>query len=293
MTTPSAFFLEMPALGGGVAGLDFGGTAPTRLIFLHANGMNAGVYRQLLEPLRDEARILALDLRGHGQTSLPADPATLTDWTRFRDDVIAVIEALGEGPVVLAGHSMGGTTSLLAAGARPDLVRALALADPVMAPDVVRLVTKTRWGKERMHRWMPLARGALRRRARFPDRATALAGYRGRGGFKTWPDQALEDYVARGFVERDGGVELACDPLWEAACFSCHGHDVWRAVKNISGPIFVRAADGFSTCSRSAARRLRRLAPQSKIIRPPDTTHFLPIEAPELFRPALRAAITA
>ncbi len=293
MTTPSEFSMEMPARGGVMAGLDFGGEAPKRLIFLHANGMNAGAYRQLLAPLSDEARILALDLRGHGRTSLPADPEALEDWTVFRDDVIALIEALGEGPVVLAGHSLGGATALMAAGERPDLVRALALADPVMAPDALRLLTKTRWGRGVLRDKLPLARGALRRRDRFPDLATAIDGYRGRGGFKTWPDEALEDYVARGFVERDGGVELACAPAWEAAIFCGQGNDPWRAAKKFSAPIFVRAASGYSTCSRAAARRLRRLAPQSKIVRPPDTTHFLPIEAPEQFRPALRAALTA
>ena len=52
----------------------------------------------------------------------------------FRDDLLALLAAACEAPVVLAGHSMGGTSSLLAAAAEPARVRALALFDPVVMP---------------------------------------------------------------------------------------------------------------------------------------------------------------
>ncbi len=44
-----------------------------------------------------------------------------------------------------------------------------------------------------------LAEGALRRRSDFPSREAALAAYRGRGAFRTWPEAPLADYVADGF----------------------------------------------------------------------------------------------
>jgi pimeloyl-ACP methyl ester carboxylesterase len=86
---------------------------------------------------------------------------------------------------------MGGTSSLLAAAAQPQRVRALALFDPVVfggrGPAVV--------GDN------PLADGADRRRATFPSKAAAVAAYTGKGGFRSWSAEQLADYVEAGFRE--------------------------------------------------------------------------------------------
>jgi pimeloyl-ACP methyl ester carboxylesterase len=106
-----------------MAVLDFGDPArPVDLVFAHANGFNARTYRSLLQPLAASLRILAVDLRGHGATTLPTEIEGRNGWTEFRDDLLALLEAEAADPVVLAGHSMGGTTSLLAAAVRPGAV---------------------------------------------------------------------------------------------------------------------------------------------------------------------------
>ena len=92
---------------------------PVDLIFLHANGFNATTYRPLLAPLAEGRRLWAIDLRGHGLTTLPADPDGRRGWQDLRGDLVALIDQM-EGTPVLAGHSMGGTVSLLAAAKRPE-----------------------------------------------------------------------------------------------------------------------------------------------------------------------------
>ncbi len=67
------------------------------------------------------------DYFGHGASSGDWSDATITRW---RDDALAVIDQLTEGPQVLAGSSMGGWMALLAALARPDRVKALVLIAP-------------------------------------------------------------------------------------------------------------------------------------------------------------------
>lgn len=70
------------------------------------------------------------DYFGHGQSSGQFTDGTITRW---RDDTLAVLDELAEGPQVLVGSSMGAWIALLAALARPEKVKALVLIAP--APD--------------------------------------------------------------------------------------------------------------------------------------------------------------
>src|SRR5690348_11986124 len=65
---------------------------------------------------------LRFDYFGHGASSGAFKDATVGRW---KDDAIAVLDALTEGPQVLVGSSIGGWIMLLAALARPERVQAL------------------------------------------------------------------------------------------------------------------------------------------------------------------------
>ena len=71
------------------------------------------------------------DYFGHGEST--GDFAAGGSITRWREDALAVIDELTAGPLVLVGSSMGGWISCLAALARPERLRAMALIAP--APD--------------------------------------------------------------------------------------------------------------------------------------------------------------
>jgi pimeloyl-ACP methyl ester carboxylesterase len=70
------------------------------------------------------------DYFGHGESSGDFAQGTITRW---REDALAVLEALVEGPAVLVGSSMGGWIASLVTMAQPERVRALVLVAP--APD--------------------------------------------------------------------------------------------------------------------------------------------------------------
>lgn len=70
---------------------------------------------------------LRFDYFGHGASSGDFLKGTITGW---REDALAVIDGLTQGPLVLVGSSMGGWLALLAALARPGRVKALALVAP-------------------------------------------------------------------------------------------------------------------------------------------------------------------
>lgn len=266
---------------GAVHLLDWPG-AGTPIHFTHANGFNARTYVPVLGPLAGEAHVMASDLRGHGATTLPADPAGHASWRVYPDDLIRVLDALGQGPYVLAGHSMGGTTSLLVAAARPDLVKALVLFDPV----AVRFPE----GIDRDQ--FPLVIGALKRRAGFPDVETARKAYTGRGAFKTWPAETLDAYLAGGLKPDAEGLRLACAPEWEAQNFRLGPPDLFAAIDAVRCAITLLHADEGSTSSGEMLDHIRARHPAAHIERVPGTTHFLPMERPDLVRAALRAAVS-
>ncbi|OGN51875.1 MAG: hydrolase [Caulobacterales bacterium RIFOXYB1_FULL_67_16] len=232
------------AWGGGLMSvLDFGDPErPVDLIFSHANGFNAATYRTLLSPLSASLRIWAPDLRGHGGSSLPIFARPKASWLDHRDDLLSLLDALDGPPVVLAGHSMGGTASLLAAAERPDRVSSLVLFDPVIWKRSTFLIFNLPFA-HRLLAGIPIAKATRRRRALFDSREQALAAYRGRGAFKGWPDMVLADYLSEGLVETDDGYRLAADPAWEAANYAAQAHDPWRALRRYPGPIRILKAE--------------------------------------------------
>ena len=269
---------------GEMAVLDFGDPErPIDLVFAHANGFNALTYRALLAPLSGSLRIWAPDLRGHGGTTLPTRTEGRRGWSDHRDDLIALLDALEGPPVVLAGHSMGGTAALLAAVERPERVAKLVLFDPVIFPPLAAALFRLPW-LNRLPGRHALARSALRRRARFASRAEALASYRGRGAFKGWPETMLADYLADGLVEDDAGFHLASPPEWEASNYAAQAHDPWRALRRSRRPVLILRGEIASTCHLAASPRGR---PDIRVETVPGGTHFFPMLKADVARDAL------
>jgi pimeloyl-ACP methyl ester carboxylesterase len=283
-------WFELPQ--GRMAGLAWGDdTRPPDIVFLHATGFNAHTYAALLAPLAERFHVLALDARGHGRTELPARRFGYTSWNRHRDDVIHILDAHAPMPVTLAGHSMGATVSLLVAGKRPDLVRGLALIEPViLAPS--RYQTLDLPGAPLMLRHTyPIARQAARRRARFDSREAAKAALTGRGFFKGFSAEALADYLEDGLIDDGkGGVRLACSPAYEAATFAAQRQDPWRALARAPKPIIILRSEKDSVLSPSVAQRIKSVRPDARIATVEGATHALPMERPDRARAAIETA---
>src|SRR4051794_37478484 len=128
---PSAAFTERTVdLGGPVHYLDFGGSpAGPLVVAVHGLGGAAWNWAALAPLLTGDARVLAIDLAGHGRTPAAGRRTTVPANRRLLDAFLR--EVAGE-PVVLVGNSMGGAISLLEAADAPDLVRGLVLVDPAL-----------------------------------------------------------------------------------------------------------------------------------------------------------------
>jgi len=109
-----------------------------RFTLLHGAALNAHTWDATLLALGEDA--LAVDLPGHGDSAWREDfdyrPATNAR------AVAGVLDALGTGPQVVVGQSLGGLTAVALAEQRPDLVTALVLIDasPGLRPGDARQV---------------------------------------------------------------------------------------------------------------------------------------------------------
>jgi len=287
--------IEIEIPGGIMRGYQAGPTDwPLELAFLHAAGLNARSYRHMLAPLGERARVAAFDLRGHGRTGLALDPERLRNFHAYKNDVIAALDSLDGPPLAIAGHSLGATVALLLAAERPDLVRAVVAFDPPVLPPVIAALTQNRLLQTLFADLVPPYRATRRRRTWFESRAAAVEAYRDKAMFRNWPRQALEDYVADGFVDaRDGGVTLACPREWEARTYLAHKHDVLGAARRLEAPLTVILAERGSPTPATVEWRLRRLSPGVAVTRLQGRGHMFPIEEPAIARAALSAALDA
>lgn len=96
------------------------------LVLIHGVAMDVDINWSLAGPaLATRYRVLALDLRGHGQGLPVAGSFQLEDCA---DDVAAVLLTLGTGPVVPVGFSIGGMVAQLLWRRHRDLVAGLVLS---------------------------------------------------------------------------------------------------------------------------------------------------------------------
>ena len=247
----------------------------------HANGFSGGTYAPLLSRLNGLAHIYAWDARGHGATKLTANPKELTSWSPYKDDMIRFIEKLAdrhEQKIYLTGHSLGATTSILAAAERPDLVAGLVLVDPVIIPYHLGWLSAVLHRLKLPHPVGHLIRRSRRRRRVFKSRLEIAESYYGRGAFAIDDEGFLNAYLDTAIEPKEGGVGLCCQPEWESQNYIAQRHNSARALKMLDCPVtLVRAAINSTVYSSKPFMKTRQPVTFKTIA---DTTHFLPFEKP-------------
>ncbi|WP_431284608.1 alpha/beta fold hydrolase [Humitalea sp. 24SJ18S-53] len=106
------------------------------LVLLHGLFGAAANWGAIQKALSASYRVIALDLRNHGQS--PRGPSM--DYAAMAVDVAETLAAMGARPATVIGHSMGGKVAMALAVADPGAVSRLVVADiaPVAYPPIQR-----------------------------------------------------------------------------------------------------------------------------------------------------------
>jgi 3-oxoadipate enol-lactonase len=96
------------------------------VVLLHGYPFNRSLWREQVETLAADHRVIAPDLRGHGETTAGEGPATMDEMAA---DVAALMDELKIERATLGGLSMGGYVTLAFYRRFPSRVNALVLAD--------------------------------------------------------------------------------------------------------------------------------------------------------------------
>jgi len=250
---------------------DLGGEGDEVLVVCHATGFCGRAYEPLAAELTGRFHVVALDFRGHGDSSLPANGNF--DWGAMADDLLAALGAVAAGPPVVGfGHSMGGAALLLAELRSPGLLRAAHLFEPIVLPG----------GDPTAAGSVPLAEIARKRRASFPSKAEALYRYASRPPLNVLQAGALAAYVEHGMEELpDGSARLKCAPESEAATFEAAGKPTVDQLHEVRTPVTVAVGTterGWTPASYGPA--ISSALPNGRLERHPLLGHFGPLQGP-------------
>jgi esterase len=111
-------------------------------ILLHGFGDNSSVWSQLAPLIMSRFRVVAIDLRGHGNSDW--DPQTRYDTQTLTADLAAVTGSFGFERMILIGHSWGASIATRFSAENPDVVAGLVIVDfgPELAEAGVQEILK-------------------------------------------------------------------------------------------------------------------------------------------------------
>ncbi|HET6565707.1 MAG TPA: alpha/beta hydrolase, partial [Xanthomonadales bacterium] len=139
-----------------------------------------------------------------------------------------------------------------------------------------------------------------RRKNRWHSAEEMYLRFRDREPFASWQDEVLRDYCnfALRAAPDESSLQLACDPLHEAAMYLNHqGYEaIFELLPDITMPVTVMRArrdpeDVFNMSASPTWPELASALPQGRDMYLPQLSHFIPMEDPALVARVIREAL--
>lgn len=249
--------------------LDWGNESATPLILLHGIHGHAHVWDRFAEGQRGRLNVLALDMRGHGESQWAADGAYRAN--EFRDDLAAFVDGLGLASATVLGLSLGGIVAFGLTATSPATVQRLVVVDigPEIDDSALEFVRSSSrsmpsdfGSMDEAYRWAleyqsPTDADELYRRVMFALRPTA-------DGRFTWRHDPAVDSLLRPGGPRNEGL------LW----------DLWSRV---TCPTLIVRGQRSELLTQKTARRMEEMVPDATFVEIPDAGHVVMQDNPAAF----------
>jgi pimeloyl-ACP methyl ester carboxylesterase len=98
------------------------------ILLSHGYSATSQMWKGQIEALTKRHKLVTWDMRGHGRSDYPEDPAAYSE-TATVADMAAILDAVGAEKAIVGGLSLGGYMSLAFHLAHPERVRALLIID--------------------------------------------------------------------------------------------------------------------------------------------------------------------
>jgi 3-oxoadipate enol-lactonase len=235
------------------------------LVLSHSLACSVRMWDPQIEAFKSSYRILAYDMRGHGQTSAPAGPYTLD---LLADDVLGLVASLKVKSAIYCGLSIGGMIGQTIAIRGSGPFGRMVVADTTHAQP-----------PEALKQWEDRIR---------------IAETKGMAGLV---DSTLERWFTAPFrsspAAKKIAEQIAATPV--AGYVGCGraimGLNTTAKLKGIKLPLL--AITGEQDLAAPGTRHIGETVPGAKLVVIPNASHIANIEQPEAFNRALREFLSS
>jgi pimeloyl-ACP methyl ester carboxylesterase len=246
---------------------DWGDPRKPAFIMLHGISRSGHSYDHIAPHFVADYRVIAMDLRGHGDSDWSPNGAYLVE--DFVKDLHALVQQLDVRNVVLTGCSMGGRVVQVYAGMYPDRVSKVIVQD--VGPERPETVTRglTDRIKREMEGWKSEEElfASLRRNARVSEDI-----------HRTWIRWDTRKLPSGNVAWKyDPNVTLGLGPI-----------ELWDYIKKIKAPTLYIVGGRSNLVPTETQRQLGALA-NIEVVTIPDAGHYPHEETPELFLAVAKA----
>jgi esterase len=234
--------------------LDWGAATKPALVLLHGIARHAHTFDHIAGGLARDYHVIALDMRGHGDSAWsPAGAYLVEDYVK---DLEALVAKLGIRQVTLLGNSTGGRVVQVFAGLHPELVARLIVEDvgPERPQDIADAFAR---------RVQQEAKGW----ASEDDLVTQLTMQNRRT-----PEPILRTYAHFGTRRQaDGRLVWKRDPNLVKGFVST---ELWEQVSKITSPVLYVIGGGSRIVPAEAQQRLKQTLRDCEIVTMPGLGHY-------------------
>lgn len=239
--------------------LDYGGEGPP-VVLIHGVLGQAWMWRGVAPALTSHGHVVAVDLRGYGDSQWSLDGADST--SELASDLLGMADLHGWDSATIVGFSLGGLVGLAMSEQRPDFVDRLVMVD--LPPASSKTETE-----------VPPIQMAV------ADHGEAVAAER--ASIPHASESLIQTMASHGYRPGEQGTLVRKHHPVIAQRWRFRSEDWWGALERFDRPLlFVHAVDGL-VCSEEEAHAVVQRSRLGRLVSVPQSGHLVPLEQPEAF----------